>query len=102
MSKKGGRGDVALDEIVFAPNRRCTPVAELDGINHYCDFEIDTCGYINDNTATEKWNRYSPGSALIQLNAPLVDNTYQTKLGNYMQYRVTEKRAENYCVKIYN
>ena len=84
-------GDSALDEIVFTPNKRCSPVAELSGINHYCDFETDTCGYTNDDTLTEKWVRYSPGSNLIQLNAPAVDNTYQTKQGNYMQFKVTQE-----------
>ena len=86
---------MALDEIVFTPNRRCTPVAELPGVNHYCDFELDTCGYTNDVNAIEKWTRYSPSSALVQLNSPLVDNTYQTKQGNYMQFRVKDHSNES-------
>ena len=31
---------------------------------------------------------------MIQLNAPLVDNTYQTKQGNYMQFKDEIKNLE--------
>ena len=96
LINQGYLGDVAIDEIVFTPNRRCTPVAELgelgDVVKHYCDFEFDTCGYTNDTVGTQKWYRMKPAPPLLGIitDSPAVDNTYQTRDGYYMQYRVNE------------
>jgi hypothetical protein len=78
---KGNKGDVAIDEIVFTPNRQCSPVSEFGNlVNHYCDFETDDCGYKNE--LSEKFLRVKPGID------PNKDNTLQTKYGNYMQSKV--------------
>lgn len=76
---------------MFTPNRRCTPVAELgDIVKHYCDFEFDTCGYANDTFGTQPWFRAKPAAPLLGIvfDSPAVDNTYQTRDGYYLQYKV--------------
>ena len=80
---KGYKGDVAIDEIIFTANRRCSPVSEFgESVSHYCDFESnDLCSYRIENS-TAIWKRSKAG------NSPDYDNTYQTKDGYFMQLKV--------------
>jgi hypothetical protein len=81
---KGNKGDVAIDEIVFTPNRQCSSVSEFGNlVTHYCDFETSTCNYLNELTG--KFNRAKPASTN---DDPNIDNTIQTLDGYYMQYKV--------------
>ena len=89
---KGYKGDVAIDEIVFTPNKRCSPVSQFgDTVGHYCDFEIGVCGY-TQNELSGKWNRIQPTSS----DEPTVDNTYQTRNGYYMAYKNTVNKKIYY------
>ena len=85
---KGKKGDVALDEIVFTPNKRCSPVSEFGSlVAHYCDFEdASICGYKIDTVATNvaKWSRVKPTTTSV----PNFDNTYQTVDGYFMGFDV--------------
>ena len=87
---RGSRGSVAIDEIVFQPNQRCSPVAEISNlVNHYCDFENeDVCGYQivpNDKGA---WARDKPNLESLPPVYPAIDNTYQTEQGHFIQLKV--------------
>jgi hypothetical protein len=86
----GKRGDVALDEIEFTQNKRCSPISELgSSVTTYCDFQTDTCGFQTTSTslASFKWERARP-EVLSFLEQPSKDNTLQTKDGYYMRLRV--------------
>lgn len=80
---------MALDEIVFTPNKRCPPISEFGNlVTHYCDFETDICGYNVTGTANnnyDKWVRAKPIYFFGQPDTPPTDNTLQTKEGYYMQ-----------------
>ena len=80
----GYKGDVAIDEIVFQPNKKCSPVSEFaNAVTHYCDFETnDACNYKNENSDVD-WIRTQATSG-----DPNVDNTYQTSQGHYMKLKV--------------
>jgi len=81
---KGKKGDVAVDEIVFTPNRQCSPVSEFGSlVNHYCDFEANVCNYLNELSG--KFDRAKPVS---KNDDPNKDNTLQTIGGYYMKYQV--------------
>ena len=89
---KGKRGDVALDEIVFTPNKRCSPVSEFGSlVAHYCDFEdAAVCGYQIDNATANngRWVRAKPTATTV----PSFDNTYQTVEGYFMRYEVRKEK----------
>ena len=90
----GKPGDIALDEIVLIPNRRCSPVSQFgDLVTHYCDFETDTCDYtIEPADADVKWQRSLPQQVFPGLyESPWTDNTLQTTNGYFM--RLTVKLA---------
>jgi hypothetical protein len=59
-------------------------------ISHYCDFESsDVCGYQIDNlnlTSSVSWKRSKADGI------PDKDNTYQTRNGYFMQYKVFNSR----------
>jgi len=81
---KGFKGDVAVDELVFTPNKPCSPVSEFgDLVVHYCDFETNDCNYKNELSG-----RFLRAKPLSINDDPNKDNTYQTKDGIYMQYKV--------------
>lgn len=87
----GYKGDVALDEIVFTPNKRCSPVSEFgDLVQHYCDFESNICGYniSGGSTLYNRWVRAKPTYYLGIPDTPPIDNTLQTRNGYYMQSHV--------------
>ena len=48
-----------------------------------CDFETDSCGYVNDANADINWIRQS-GDSSISSESLLFDHTYQTGEGFYM------------------
>lgn len=79
---QGIRGDVAIDEILFTPNRQCSPTAEIsDLVGHYCDFETpESCGY---NVPTP-WRITKP--QVGPLLYPKFDNTYRTSEGYFLQF----------------
>lgn len=87
----GFKGDVAVDEITFLPNQKCKAISEFGNlVTHYCDFESSDCTYTNELSG--KWTRAKPSSIN---DDPNKDNTYQTKDGYYMQYKVN---LLNYCL----
>ena len=87
---RGMRGDVALDEIEFTPNKLCSPVSEFGNtVTSYCDFETNACNYVTASNSTwYKWERKQPERVGGFLEQPNKDNTMQTKDGYYMRLRV--------------
>ncbi|XP_041365734.1 MAM and LDL-receptor class A domain-containing protein 1-like [Gigantopelta aegis] len=72
----GPFGDIAIDDITWK-NGFCPP----DG---YCNFEQDTCGYINVKTGDDfDWLRDNGGTPTLT-TGPKVDHTRGTASGYYM------------------
>lgn len=85
---KGYRGDVAIDEITFLPNRRCPPTSEYGlAVTHYCDFEDpNLCGYKNDESGGGSWKWLSARNQSF-INVPPYDHTYETPNGYFMSFQ---------------
>ncbi|CAH1786792.1 unnamed protein product, partial [Owenia fusiformis] len=52
-------------------------------VKRTCDFEVDTCGWIDDNRLTYRWTRQT-GNTRTGRNGPVIDHTLGSPSGFYM------------------
>lgn len=72
----GYQGDIAVDDLAVLPGACPAP--------GNCDFESDTCGYLNTRVGDQfDWLR-STGGTLTPNTGPSVDHTTGTDQGFYM------------------